>query len=427
MMVPAIVAAFVTCVAMAAGGARAGEPRLVATWTVPRRTLSAGVALGGLSDLALVTGDAGALWALTDRGPNGSARIDGRKVRTLLAPGFVPTLVRLRLDGVDGTASVDRVVPLRNATGAPLSGRPPGTDRLVDAAGLRPVADDPDGVDPEALVAAADGTFWIAEEYRPAILHVAADGRMLARFVPRGGAAGDVDRDVLPAIYSRRRENRGFEALASSPDGRRLWALLQSPLETTDREPGASTGNVRLLAFDAEAGAPVAEHLYRLGDPDDLGHLARGAPPDDGKLCAMAAVDAATLLVLEQDDGGLARLYAADLAGATDTLGRDDEDGHPLEGVADLPAAGIAPVRKRLVADLTALRERMRAEVDGGEAAGGALKLEGLAVIDGRHVAVVNDDDFGLPQGAGGRPGRGTRVWIIEIPTDFDAVAAAAP
>ena len=48
----------------------------------------------------------------------------------------------------------------------------------LDGEGHR-LAPDPGGVDPEALVRLADGTFWVGEEYGPSLLRVAADGRIL--------------------------------------------------------------------------------------------------------------------------------------------------------------------------------------------------------------------------------------------------------
>ena len=38
--------------------------------------------------------------------------------------------------------------------------------------------------------------------------------------------------DVLPAEYSDRRDNRGFEGIALSEDGRTLYAIMQNPLAT---------------------------------------------------------------------------------------------------------------------------------------------------------------------------------------------------
>jgi hypothetical protein len=437
------------------GDRRQGDWRIVRTLMLPEVELSAGVVLGGLSDLALdpeqreprqPVGDRPRFWSLTDRGPNGTVKVGGRKLRTLVAPEFVPTLLLIECGE---QATVKRVVPLAGRSGTPLSGKPNaiGRDEAVLAAdGTTPIDADPNGIDPEGLVPMADGTFWVAEEYRPSLLHLGADGRLIARYVPEGhalaGADGEI-RPVLPAAYGLRRDNRGFEGLALAADGSRLWAILQSPLDGADEESAKQakkTGNVRLLAFDPAAGRPVAEHVYRLGDPADPDYLSRGAPPKDGKLCAIAPVGADRLLVLEQDDTGLARLYLADLAAATDTLGwqltgkgndaaTDTLIDTLIDTVRDLPAAGVAPVTKTLVADLTAARRLMWSDATeglGGTGSGGdrkpaaesdsqaegLLKLEGLAVLDDRHIALVNDNDFSVHDPT--RPQR-TCIWIVEL------------
>lgn len=412
-------AACIVVLCMAAAGA--GDCRIVWSLTVPDHELSEGVAVGGLSDLTLAAGHArgSALWTLTDRGPNGSLQRQGKKVRTLLSPGFVPCLVLLRIAGDEARSlTVERMVPLVAADGKPLSGRPLAgrDDPVFGADGASEVPCDARGVDPEAVVSMADGTFWIGEEYGPSLLHVSAAGRVLGRFMPEGAAAAEDGAEVvrsLPAVYGRRRENRGFEALAAAGDGSRLWALLQSPLDNPGPKAGRKTGNVRLLAFDPRQGRPVAEHVYRLGDPMDEAYLRGGAVPDDGKLCAMAALDNATLLVLEQDDDGLARLYVTSLTGATDTLGGKPSAADDLEEVRDLVGAGISPVRKTLAADLGGLRRTMKKQADGGEKQGGPLKLEGLAVVDGRHVLLIDDNDFSVV-GADPRS-RATMLWMVEL------------
>ena len=402
--------------------------RIVQTLVVPEAELSAGVKLGGLSDLAVAADTAPGrlrLWSLTDRGPNGIVKTERGKLRTLLAPAFVPALVLIDLGA---KATVERIVPLAGRSGKPLSGRPNGIGRdepVLAANGTTPLEPDPDGIDPEGLMPMPDGSFWVSEEYRPSLLHVGGDGRLVASYVPEGhslpGADGEV-RAVLPAAYGLRRDNRGLEGLTASADGSRLWAILQSPIEGPDEEAGKQakkTGNVRLLAFDPVAGRPAAEHVYRLGDPTDPAYLTRGAPPKDGKLCAIAAVAADRLLVLEQDDTGLARLYLADLAGASDTLGWQSPpaaESGLFDTVRDLPAAGITPVKKTLVADLTAARRQMWAEATTGDSNASAeqalLKLEGLAVLDGRRVALVNDNDFSVPDPQ--QPQR-TCIWIVEL------------
>jgi antitoxin (DNA-binding transcriptional repressor) of toxin-antitoxin stability system len=89
--------------------------------------------------------------------------------------------------------------------------------------------------------------------------------------------------------------------------------------------------------------------------------------------------------------------------------------------------AAIVPVHKRLVADLTALRRRMQRDADAGAATGEPLKLEGLAIVDERHVAIVNDNDFAVPQAGTGTPRRSSRLWIVELPVDLSSLAAAVP
>jgi len=301
---------------------------------------------------------------------------------------------------------------------------------ILDPKDQAAIPPDPDGIDSEGLVRLRDGSFWVAEEYRPSLLHVSRDGRATARFVPVGQSipgAGMAIHEVLPAAYGERKDNRGFEALAVNADQSRLWLLLQSPLEYPAPKAAKVSGNVRLLAFDVAARRPAAEYVYRLGDPGTEGFLSRGAAPADGKLCAIAAIDDATLLVLEQADGGLARLYSCSVADATDTLQRPADpatQAAALEQIVDLPAAGIVPVAKRLVADLAPLGPRMTHDVFRNRAEDATpIKLEGMAILDARHVVIVNDNDFGVHGPAakgdgerGGTPPR-TCLWTVELAT----------
>jgi hypothetical protein len=402
MRLPAIRAATLGLVAAAL--ASRGAADVAAIPTVELVAVAAGTPspawggwrLGGLSDLA-VTGRAAAerisVATITDRGPNGTADADGVSRRTLLAPGFVPSIVTFDLDlaARGATVSPTAVLPLAGASGRPANGRPNGVGRdepMLEADGTSPLAASPDGVDSE-------------------------------RHVPAGTALAAADTTViddLPAALADRRDNRGFEALAISPDATRVYALLQSPLEHPEKGAARRSGNVRLMVADAATGRPLAEHVYRLGDPDDPDYLRRGCPPDDGKLCAMATVADGVLVVLEQGDGGLARLYRVELAGATDTLGRPDA----VEPIRDLEAAAIEPVRKRLVADLAPRLASMRRDVLGRDAKG-SIKIEGLAVVDAARLLLVNDDDFGVNARGDSAPPR-TCFWLVTLAEPLDAV-----
>ena len=417
------VAAWATGVWVLAGGAVAEDATIEMAAVVARDGFG-----GGASDLVVAADGSGRLWATTDRGPNGTTKVGDKKLRTLLDPEFVPHLVELELPAVGPSVSnpavtVVRRVALAGRTGTPLSGRPNGVGRdepIVDAATGSPVVGDPNGVDTEGLVQMADGTFWMAEEYRPSLLRVSAEGRVLERFVPRGTRLDGADAEVhavLPEAYAARRDNRGFESVAMSPDGSRLLAMLQSPLDNGKDKQIEKAGNIRLLAFDPGAGRPLAEHLYRAGDPADANYLSSGAAPDDVKICAMAALDADTLLVIESNEAGMAILYRIDLAVATDTLGRDEfGDGRTLEEIRDLPAAGIVPVAKTLVADLAPLVPAMRRDVYGedGAKSDAPLKLEGMAILGPDRVALVNDNDFGVHVKPGDRCD--TCLWVVRLP-----------
>ncbi|MEI6505098.1 MAG: esterase-like activity of phytase family protein [Planctomycetota bacterium] len=391
---------------------------------------------GGLSDLALPRGGAGRLWATTDRGPNGTVNIGGKKVRTLLQPGFAPEIMEMELPGetADRAARVVRTIPLSGRSGSPLSGRPNGVGRdepILDADGGTPLPGDPNGVDTEGLVQMADGSFWMVEEYRPSLLRVSAEGRVLARYVPEGTKLDGADAevlDVLPAAYALRRDNRGFESIAVSPDGTRLWTMLQSPLDNGKSKTVNKAGNVRLLAFDPVACRPVAEHVYRLGDPADVDYLAKGAAPSDGKLCALATIDDDSLLVIEQDDKSVVRLYRIDLAGATNTLARKPSRKElTLEEIRNLEASGIVPVEKTLVTDLAPLVATMRRDVcgDAGASEEAPLKLEGMAILGPDRVAIVNDNDFGVNV----KPGATCRscLWVIRLPASLSAEISDLP
>lgn len=128
MRLPAIRAATLGLVAAAL--ASRGAADVAAIPTVELVAVAAGTPspawggwrLGGLSDLA-VTGRAAAerisVATITDRGPNGTADIDGASRRTLLAPGFVPSIVTFDLDlaARGATVSPTAVLPLAGASG----------------------------------------------------------------------------------------------------------------------------------------------------------------------------------------------------------------------------------------------------------------------------------------------------------------------
>ena len=172
---------------------------------------------------------------------------DGVNERPFALPDFQPVIVRLAVDPATGAVEIVEQIGLTRADGTPLTGLPnlAGEGRMayadeepVDLTG-DPLELDPLGADLEGIVRAEDGTYWMVDEYRPAIYHFMADGTLAARYVPEGSNSVEtgvaVGEEAIPAIYAQRHANRGFEAV---PSGRHPLRLYPKP----HRQPGLGEG-----------------------------------------------------------------------------------------------------------------------------------------------------------------------------------------
>ena len=179
-------------------------------------------------------------WMLTDRGPNGQIKVDGTNRRTFWVPDFTPMILRVKTEGK--TIRILETVAIVGQSGKPVTGLPnlKGIDETPYEYSAREILSfNPSGLDTEGLVRTTAGEFWIAEEYSPSLLHVDRTGKVLKRYVPEGLKLEGTDYPVaavLPAIYTKRKVNRGFEGLALSRDQQTLYAVLQSPLLNPDKK-----------------------------------------------------------------------------------------------------------------------------------------------------------------------------------------------
>ena len=416
--------------------ARAVFPEIILAEKDPSVSEDVPVALGGISDVFVekVMNDTGQFGVrlLTDRGPSRKIETANGKQRLFLNPSFVPTVLIFDVSGcqLDKThgrpknlnVELQSKFSLQSSAGNVITGRSnglEGDDSIANPSGEGLLAPDVNGIDPEGCVLLADRTFWLSEEYRPSLLCFEADGTVTKRFIPEGVKlpASDVQLgENLPAHYAKRRPNRGFESLALSPDESTIWALMQSPF---DHEAAERSGNVRLLGFDVKEERPTCEYIYRLGDPAATDFATGGVVPDDGKLCAMASIGPKALLVLEQSDDGDAKLYRCELGEATNIMG----DVRKLDQVRDLAQAGVKPIKKTLVADLASLLPLFASDITAGQwqpevgekVAG--LKLEGLAILDSKHVIIVNDNDFNVDNLFDeAEAKRRSCMWVLSLP-----------
>jgi len=416
-------------------------PEIVLAQEDPSVSQDVPVVLGGISDITVkkVIDNSGQLVIrlLTDRGPSRKIETADGKQRVFLNPSFVPTVLVFGVSGCSldesrGESKKLKINPqsqfsLRSPSGKLITGRSnglEGDDSIASPSGEELLAPDVNGIDPEGCALLADGTFWLCEEYRPSILCCEADGTVIKRFIPKGVKLPSSDIQIVenfPAHYAKRRANRGFESLALSPDESTIWALMQSPFGS---EAAERSGNVRLLGCNSENGQPTSEYIYRLGNPAAADFLTGGVVPDDGKLCAMAAIGPKTLLVLEQSDDGDAKMYRCEIDEATNVLGHEKD----LDGVRNLSQVGVAPVKKTLVADLANLLPSFASDITAGqwqpevgEKVTG-LKLEGLAVLDDKHVVIVNDNDFNVDGLFDeNEVERRSCMWVLSLPQPLKA------
>ncbi|MEU6370771.1 esterase-like activity of phytase family protein [Streptomyces sp. NPDC046931] len=359
-----------------------------------------GIELGGIGSDIYPAGRKGEFWTVTDRGPNGQIKVDGKKRRTFPVPGFDPAIVKIRVCG--DSLKVLAAIPLTTSSGKPVTGlsNQQGRDEAPYTYNAqKALAYNPNGLDTEGIVRAEDGSFWLIDEYGPSLIHVSARGKVLTRYVPKGLNLSGTDYPVveaLPSVLLHRKVNRGFEGLAQLPDGDLVMAL-QSPLSLPDGDVGDASRTTRLLRFSPRKRAVTAEYAYRFDpvnvvDPseDDTSEL---------KISSVVAVGGDKLLVEERTDKA-ARIQLVRLTRSADILGGrydDDTTSPSLEQLDDPAASGVPVLDKRLVVDL-------------GKVEGVPGKIEGIARVDHHTLALVNDNDFGMTDGPGAFDAQGRLV-----------------
>ncbi len=396
-------------------------------------------------------------WTISDRGPNGqpTVTVNGapRTTRTFLAPSFTPTIYKvaigrygqmgvqariplhLRAGAVDPARAwmaahpdASKAVaagPLNQITGLPqivtaaqgaASGLPADAGAFKQSAsrdedpfavdGVTELTGDPYGLDTEGIaVDPRDGGFWLGDEYRPSLIHVAPDGTLLNRIVPQGTAniaADSADpakfagsdqsvlptQDALPRAFAFRKQNRGMEGATLTPDGKTLFGMLQSSIEPPAGKGDART--LRLVRFNVTDPAhPVltGEFVYRLDPPS----ATSGVKQTDISISDIYAVDARHLLVDEHDNvtdaagAGQKRIYETDLTGASNIATDPSANGEDPQVEAQ-NAAGIVAVTKTQILDLTQFGYNHD-------------KPEGIGLFPNGNLAVQDDNDFGFAQG----------------------------
>jgi hypothetical protein len=365
------------------------------------------------SSVTMVPGRSGQVYGLEDRGPNVTAA-DGHDVEPIA--GYDPAIAQFKLDA-GGRATLIREIPLTDHSGHPYSGlvnTDNPTGETIEDLGGHVHAADPNGYDPEGIVALRDGTFWVSDEYGPFITHFDARGRAIQRLSPKDG--------TLPKELLNRVLNRGMEGLTVTPDGRTLVGLMQSGLQQADLGGYDATkiAPTRIVTYDLQTHA-VHEYLYLLHDPKK----------NDTANSEITALSNTTFLVDERDGkfpkaSGYKRLWKIDLSGATDvgpspsvpgatydaakgllvggktlealSLSAGAKPRKTADALTTYQGLGIKPVAASQFLDLDGLLASLDPNpVHGYSRFFSHDKVEGVAVLDGGKTLIIsNDSDFGI-------------------------------
>ena len=264
----------------------------------------------------------GTLYMQPDRGYNNPGTTNWRARFFTLAITFNPSAVGAPNQNQVGITVTDTTL-LTEADGTPLT----ALDTAAGTAGVRaatatlpPLPQGYNGrisIDAEGIVRLPDGSFYISDEYGPYIYKFSADGKLQSAIRPpaalvpqRNGADGFASNNPAPGQpipvpadpTTGRQNNQGLEGLSLAPDGKTLFALLQSAARQDGGAGGASTTrfNTRLLAYDITGAAPVLKGEYVLQLPST--RTAAGAT----LVCAQSellAINNTQFLVLARDAG----------------------------------------------------------------------------------------------------------------------------
>lgn len=386
----------------------ADTPVLVSTAVLPDIALGAasnsaisgsvandqGVLLGGIgSDLYHVPGDAADIfYVVTDRGPNNDTVQPDKSAGTgFVVPAFSPLILKIKLMGT--SVQVLETIAIKTKSGAGVTGLPnikgydavPTDVKGITADSLYNLA----GLDAEGLVKTKNGEFWVVDEYAPSLAQLSSTGTVKARYVPIGWNGNPTTFKAIksiPEIYLKRKANRGFEALAMTPDGTTLFIGLQSPLLNPTKAVGDASLATRILRFDIASKSFTGEFVFGFEKVSLVD--AKATKNSDLKLSALVALDSNTLLVQERTDNSYL-LSTISIDESANILGSKWDLPSTTPSLETYVGAGtnaeieklIAASNKRIVFKSTSI-----ATMPG--------KIEGVAVLDESHIVVVNDNDF---------------------------------
>ena len=264
------------------------------------------------------------------------------------------------------------------------------------------------------------GTGWVGDEYGAYIYHFDSskqiDGvvNLPAALIPHATSGGPISFIDVPANVDGRRVNQGMEGIAQSPDGTKLFGLMQSATMQDSGSGNQGRFNTRLLVYDISSSDtpadPVAQYVIQLPRIDDTGLTTNGnSVSRTGAQSSIIALNDHQLLILARDGNGrgvpgsaspvFKSILLADLSTATNIDGIYDNAGNAV-APAGVLAPTVTPISWTEALNMIGKLDSTMAEVEkfGLNLQGGngdintiCEKWESLGLVSAKDPANPND------------------------------------
>lgn len=246
--------------------------------------------------------------------------------------------------------------------------------------------------DIESMRRAPDGTFWFGDEFGPFLVHTDFRGRVLDTPFPLPGVRSPQN-PFLGTGTANLPRSKGFEGMAISPDGSKLYPMLEGPL-TTD------TDQSRLIIYEfdlATKSYSANQWFYRMEAAVSTGQA----------IGDLTAVNDHMFLVIERDnfEGAAAqfkKIFLVDFAAV-------DSNGF---------------VAKTEVADLLRIDDPNNLGGQGALFRFPFTTIESVIPLNSRTLGVLNDNNY--PFSNGRTPGQPDPNEFITIRLDAALPLAAS-
>jgi hypothetical protein len=321
----------------------------------------------------------GTFWVITDNGFGSKAN----------SPDAMLYLNHWRFDWANGTAErlgtiflsdPDKKVPFRIANEATDKRYLTGSD--FDTESFQPIGD----------------KIWIGDEFGPYLIRVDMTGKVEAVFETTvdGKSARSPDHYMVttpPApnasVAFNVRRSKGFEGMASSPDGKFLYPLLEGAVWDADKKDFEKTADgktyLRILEFDVAAQKWTGRHWKYVLE-------ATGNAIGDFNM-----IDATTGLIIERDDGeGTADKACPEGQKRPDCFHDIAKFKRVFKIEINDANAGQA-ARKIGSIDLMRIADpdkKARKPLTNGALAFPFFTIENVDVVDASHIVVGNDNNL---------------------------------